>query len=318
MPASTVSNWSWDQAAAYGIPKLLAVLRDSVAGGPTYEAFKMVGGVEQDAGGIQILFPVRYADLSVTVVGSDPLASSLEPTSVTQSHTAASYDWALLHGAVAIDLREINKVSDNPDRAALLMKRHAENAVRSFKNRINTALHGTGVGSQTDHGGLGYYLDGASTGSVGNISKANTWWRTPQQATAGTISIDKLDSWITTSQAFSGEYPQLIISTPAIISKIRSLLQAGERVINKGGSDMDFGPQMVTYAGAVLVADSACAGGTLYIVNTNSIRVFQDRNEPAVEPVPTMKAVKLYRCTWFSQLVAGALADSFRATGVTA
>ncbi len=84
-----------------------------------------------------------------------------------------------------------------------------------------------------------------------------------------------MDGWITSSQAFSGEYSQLIISTPAIISKIRSLLQAGERVINKGGSDMDFGPQMVTYAGAVLVADSACAGGTLYIVNTNSIRVFR-------------------------------------------
>lgn len=316
MPVSTLT-WSWDQAAAYGLPKLLAEMRDSVAGGPTFAAFKRVGGVEADAGGTQILFPVRYADLSVQVVGSDPLASTLEPTSVTQSHTAASYDWALLHAPIAIDLREINKVSDNPDRAALLMKRHAENAVRSFLNKVNTLILGTGVGSQTDHGGLGYYCDGASTGSVGNISKSNTWWRTPQQASAGTISIDKLDSWITASQAFSGEYPQLIISTPAIISKIRSLLQAGERVVNRGGEDMDFGPQLVTYAGAVLVADSACAAGTLYIINTNSIKVFQDRNEPQVEPIPTMKAAKLYRATMFSQLVAGALADSFRATGVT-
>jgi len=177
-------------------------------------------------------------------------------------------------------------------------------------------LHGSGTGTETSHGGFGFYLDGGSTGTLGGIAKTNTWWRARQKANVGAMSIDKLDSWIT-ELAADYESPQLFVSTPAVISKVRSLLQAGERVVNRGGDDQEFGALAVSYAGVLLVADASCPAGTGYLINTNSIKVYTDSNEPRMEKVTYPAPAQIWNVTMFSQLVAGALADSLRATGIT-
>jgi len=290
-------------------------MRDSVAGPPTFEAFRKLGAVVPDKGGSTILFPLRHTALSVQVVPANPLSISA-PTAVTDILSAASYDWAELYAQIAIDLRDINKVSNNPERAATMMRRYAESAVRDFYKTINTSLHGTGTGTETSYGGLGHYLDGANTGSFGGISKANTWWRAVQKSTVGAMSVDKLDGWIT-ELAANYEAPQLFVSTPAIISKVRALLQAGERVVNRGGNDQEFGALALAYAGVLLVADASCASGTGYLVNTNSIKIYVDSSEPNMERVSYPAPAQLWNVTLFSQLVAGAVADSLRATGIT-
>jgi hypothetical protein len=314
MPISSVT-WSWDRAAAYGLPKLIAQMRDSVSGPPTFEAFRKLGAVVPDRGGSTILFPLRHTAINVQVVGSNPL-SITPPNAITDILSAASYDWAELYAQVAIDNRDINKVSNSPERAATMMQRYAESAVRDFYKAINSALHASGTGTETSHGGFGYYLDGGNTGTLGGIAKSNTWWKARQKSSVGTMSIDKLDSWIV-ELASDYESPQLFVSTPAIISKLRSLLQAGERVVNKGGDDQEFGALAVSYAGVLLVADAACASGTGYLINTNSIKVYVDSSEPKMEKVAYPAPAQIWNVVMFSQLVAGALADSLRATGIT-
>jgi hypothetical protein len=314
MPASSLT-WSWDRAAAYGLPKLIAELRDSVSGPPTFEAFRKLGAVVPDKGGSTILFPLRYAAINVQVVPANPM-SITPPNAITDILSAASYDWAELYAQIAIDLRDINKVSDSPARAATMMRRYAESAIRDFYKLINTSLHGTGTGTETSHGGFGYYLDGGNTGTLGGIAKSNTWWKARQKSSVGAMSIDKLDSWIV-ELASDYESPQLFVSTPAIISKVRSLLQAGERVVNRGGEDQEFGALAVAYAGVLLVADASCPAGTGYLINTNSVKVYVDSNEPKMEKVAYPAPAQIWNVVMFSQLVAGALADSLRATGIT-
>jgi hypothetical protein len=314
MPASSLT-WSWDRAAAYGLPKLIAQMRDSVSGPPTFESMRKLGAVVADKGGSTILFPLRYAAINVQVVPANPM-SITPPNAITDILSAASYDWAELYAQIAIDLRDINKVSDSPERAATMMRRYAESAIRDFYKLINTSLHGTGTGTETSHGGFGYYLDGGNTGTLGGIGKSNTWWKARQKSSVGAMSVDKLDSWII-ELAADYETPQLFVSTPAVISKVRSLLQAGERVVNKGGEDQEFGALAVSYAGVLLVADASCAAGTSYLINTNSIKVFVDSNEPKMEKVAYPAPAQIWNVVMFSQLVAGALADSLRATGIT-
>jgi hypothetical protein len=159
-------------------------------------------------------------------------------------------------------------------------------------------------------------LDGGSTGTLGGIAKTNTWWRARQKSNVGAMSVDKLDSWIT-ELAADYESPQLFVSTPAVISKVRSLLQAGERVVNRGGDDQEFGALSIAYAGVLLVADASCPAGTGYLINVNSIKVYVDSNEPKMEKVSYPAPAQIWNVSMFSQLVAGALADSLRATGIT-
>jgi hypothetical protein len=276
---------------------------------------RKLGAVVPDKGGSTILFPLRYAAINVQVVGANPL-SITPPNAITDILSAASYDWAELYAQIAIDNRDINKVSDNPERAATMMRRYAESAIRDFYKAINSALHGSGTGTETSHGGFGFYLDGGSTGTLGGIAKSNTWWRAKLKSSVGAMSVDKLDSWIVELTA-DYESPQLFVSTPAIISKVRSLLQAGERVVNRGGDDQEFGALAVSYAGVLLVADASCASGTGYLVNTNSVKVYTDSNEPKMEKVSYPAPAQIWNVIMFSQLVAGALADSLRATGIT-
>jgi hypothetical protein len=80
-------------------------------------------------------------------------------------------------------------------------------------------------------------------------------------------------------------------------------------VVNKGGENQEFGALAVSYAGVLLVADAACASGTGYLINTNSIKVFVDSNEPRMEKVSYPAPAQLWNVSMFSQLVAGALAD---------
>ena len=314
MPASSLT-WSWDRAASYGLPKLIAQMRDSIAGPPTFEALRKLDAVVPDRGGSTILFPLRYAAVNVQIVPANPL-SITPPSNITDILSAASFDWAELYAQIAIDNRDINKVSNNPERAATMMRRYAESAIRDFYKAINTALHASGTGTETSHGGFGFYLDGGSTGTLGGIAKSNTWWRARQKANVGAMSIDKLDSWIV---ELSSDYesPQLFVSTPAIISRVRSLLQAGERVVNRGGEEQEFGALAVSYAGVLLVADASCPAGTGYLINTNSIKVYTDSNEPRMEKVSYPAPAQIWNVVMFSQLVAGALADSLRATGIT-
>ena len=314
MPASSIT-WSWDRAAAYGLPKLIAELRDSITGPPTFEALRKLDAVVPDRGGSTILFPLRYAAINVQVVPSNPLSIS-PPNAITDILSAASFDWAELYAQIAIDNRDINKVSDNPERAATMMRRYAESAIRDFYKLINTALHGNGTGTETSHGGFGFYLDGANSGTLGGIAKSNTWWRARQKANVGAMSVDKLDSWIVELSA-DYESPHLFVSTPTVISRVRSLLQAGERVVNRGGDDQEFGALAVSYAGVLLVADASCPAGTGYLINTNSIKVYTDSSEPKMEKVSYPAPAQIWNVTMFSQLVAGALADSLRATGIT-
>jgi hypothetical protein len=314
MPASSVT-WSWDRAAAYGLPKLIAQMRDVITAPPTFEAMRKLGAVVPDKGGSTILFPLRYAAINVQVVPANPL-SITPPNAITDILSAASFDWAELYAQIAIDNRDINKVSSAPERAATMMQRYAESAIRDFYKAINTALHGSGTGTETSHGGFGFYLDGGNTGTLGGIAKSNTWWRARQKSSVGAMSIDKLDSWIT-ELAADYESPQLFVSTPAIISKVRSLLQAGERVVNKGGEEQEFGALAISYAGVLLVADASCSSGTGYLINTNSIKVYTDSNEPRMEKVSYPAPAQLWNVSMFSQLVAGALADSLRAAGIT-
>ena len=313
MPSSI--TWSWNRAAAYGLPKLIAELRDSVTGPPTFEAFRRLGAVVPDAGGTAILFPLRYASINVQITPANPMSIGA-PTAVTDILSAAHYEWAELYAQIVIGTRDIHKVQDNPERAATMMRRYAESAVRDFYKLINTSLHGSGTGTETSYGGFGFYLDGANTGTLGGIGKANTWWRAVQKSTVGAMSIDKLDGWIV-ELASQYESPTLFVSTPAIISKVRSLLQAGERVVNRGGDDQEFGALAVAYAGVLLVADAACPSGTGYLVNTNSIKIYVDRSEPRMEQVSYPAPAEIWNVRMYSQLVAGALADSLRATGIT-
>jgi len=314
MPASSIT-WSWDRAAAYGLPKLIAQMRDQITAPPTFEAMRKLGAVVPDQGGSPILFPLRYAAINVQVVGANPM-SITPPNAITDILSAASFDWAELYAQIAIDFRDINKVSDNPERAATMMRRYAESAIRDFYKLINTSLHGTGTGTETSHGGFGFYLDGAATGTLGGIPKSNTWWRARLKTSVGAMSVDKLDTWIVELSA-DYESPQLFVSTPAIISRVRSLLQAGERVVNAGGENQEFGALAVSYAGVLLVADASCPAGTGYLINTNSIKVYVDSNEPKMEKVSYPAPAQIWNVFMFSQLVAGALADSLRATGIT-
>jgi hypothetical protein len=290
-------------------------MRDQITAPPTFEAMRKLDAVVPDKGGSTILFPLRYAAINVQVVPANPM-SITPPNAITDILSAASFDWAELYAQIAIDNRDINKVSDNPERAATMMRRYAESAIRDFYKTINTALFGNGTGTETSHGGFGFYLDGANSGTLGGISKANTWWRARQKANVGAMSVDKLDSWIV---ELSSDYesPHLFVSTPAIISRVRSLLQAGERVVNKGGEDQEFGALAVAYAGVLLVADASCPAGTGYLVNTNSIKVYTDSSEPKMEKVSYPAPAQIWNVVMFSQLVAGALADSLRAAGIT-
>lgn len=317
MPINNPPNWSFDRAFAFGLPRVITEVRDSVAAPPAVRAMRELGAWDaENTGGIVIRRPIRHTSLNVQVVPDNPL-SVTQASDKTDIISAATYEWGMLWTELVIDERDMYALSNTPDLAVNFIREHAVAAVRDFYRQLDTALFGTGTGTKTSIGGLGYYLDGGNTGSFGGIAKSNSFWQAPQFTTVGAISIDKLDSHIVSLSA-DYEVPRLVLSSPVIISKIRSLLQAGERVVNMGGQDQQFGALAIEYAGALLVADSRCPAGTIFYVNTDSIKWFVDKNEPSVKQVPDSRPVRKYSVAMFAQLTAAAVKDCARATGVTA
>lgn len=175
---------------------LLTTTLDAVRGGLVDNIFKdsaflaalrSFGGIAKQNGGERVRIPLMY--------GSNATVKSYEgyeqlDTTPQEGMTTAFYEWSEIAGTISISRREQRQ---NSGEAAMLdlLKSKTKQAEMAMREELNRQLLQGAVSSATFVPGndakdlypLGYFCpkntntDPVSGGNVGNIGRANTWWR---------------------------------------------------------------------------------------------------------------------------------------------
>lgn len=176
-----------------------------------------------------------------------------------------------------------------------------------------TGGSGTAPGSQTI---------GGITRSKGRNATDHLWWNVPYaSATNVTQGIGNLgisdnvyggNNTVLTSQlvsqvytnivAGSGKAPNLIVTTPALMSALNDQAIGAQRWVNKSGA-VNIGMWATAFNDAVLISDAKVPPGTVYFLNLDDLYLVSDYKGIHIEEVPVARPVQVFMGTFHIQLV---------------
>ncbi len=300
---------SYEQALSVGIPLFLNSYRDNITNyAPTLKAMKEFGGLVTKAGGTSLLCPIRHSGSNVVVVGADPAdASTYVNSAVSNQVASAAYNWAELWSGIALADRELNKLKNDNAALAEYISSYTQGSIEDFGKMINTSLHSTGYayGSETTLGNLqGAIYTTGTLGGIDSSQSGNAFWRsTVTDAASGVASLAMLDSMQATIQSVDGEQPNLIVTTPAIFSKLRSAIVGAQRiVIGANPAKGQLGMSAVEYNGSTIVGDASCVAETIYFINTSTLRLVVSSDAIKVEEFADARPLRQWKLGWHCQL----------------
>ena len=232
--------------------------------------------VEFESGGHEITNPLT--------LGRNPNITSYEyydelPVAQTDEFTTVTYNWARVAGTVIISDQEED---ENQGETAIfkLVKAKMEVLEESIKEKFSEYLYASGAG--TDPPGLGLLIpDDPTTGSVGNINRANeTQWRTSAYDFSGNLdstNIEEAFDDILLDLTLKTDKPDLILTGRNIYRHYRTAVR--DKVVinlsesNSGKKMMDLGFAGVKHQNIPMLYDEDCPVNSAYFINSKFLRL---------------------------------------------
>lgn len=121
-----------------------------------------------------------------------------------------------------------------------------------------------------------------STGSYANLAQStySEWASTEQSGTLAGLTFEVIDSLLTTIYTTAGERPNLMVTTPTVMAKVRSLFgnyqaYAYADEIDVGGTKRKLvaGATATKVNGVWMVEDPDCTSNTIYALNTDQVKI---------------------------------------------
>jgi hypothetical protein len=158
----------------------------------------------------------------------------------------------------------------------------------------------------------------ATTGTYGGIARSgNTFWQAGYvDATAETISENRMLTAFNTASQNGMEFPDLIITTRAIWQTYHGLLTDNVRYEDKTMANLGF--KSLTFMGIPIVWDNDCPSGTMYFVDTDAIRLRYMEGydlQWTGKRQPTRQLLDAIICRWYGNLTAQSIRTNAKLTG---
>lgn len=262
-------------------------------------------------GGERITEGVKYAKNTARGTYSEYDTVATDPT---QKRTRARYEWG--HYYVTLSLPKTSELRVSGDDAVMsLLATEMDSAELDMKDQLGDDIF---TGNSVD-GLVG--LDSAvnTTNTYGAISGTDySWWRSTLNSTAHTIANLKTassTSYIMTLLAtawanctHAGSSPNLIVTTWDAFGIIEAVLQAQatyEQLNARSQAIAQSGFNVIQYRGVPIVADEKCPAYSLYVLNTNFLKLYvhpDDDFEFTGFVKPGNQLVRVGQITWSGQI----------------
>ncbi len=228
--------------------------------------------------------------IKITDSGLGEFFSGLETLSTAASDTTIELSYAHTAFAQPVVLPMLESFANTGPEATINLDQFKfDEAVAEAKQRLSTAIYGTGAGDQPL--GLGAIVDDSTDViTIGGQSRSvYTTLKATRTASGGTLSLSKMATlWDTISASGIGsEEPNIGLTTKTVWSLYEQLLQPAVRaeyasvgynalavrgdsvVKSRSALKGAAGFNALTYRGIPIIKDDACTSGVLFFLNEN-------------------------------------------------
>lgn len=268
------------------------------------------GGVVKVDGGATIQVPIEYANNTTFRSYSDMETLDVNRVDV---FDAASYNWKEHGGTLVIS--QLEKFRNMGDSAKFdLLSGKIDNAMKSAKDNINTALFADGTARATDLHGIKLLVpaDPTTSTSVGGINQNTfSFWRSKTLddtgASGSTLRASMRTMYNNCSAGAFADHPTFGVTDQPSFELYESLLTANERYTDKSKGDAGFENDVLKFKGMKLAYDPACTAGNMYFLNPKYLKLYVAKSIflKLGEPIePTNQTVSVRKITSILQLIA--------------
>lgn len=270
-------------------------------------------------GGTSILVPVMYGKNSTAGAYS---GYDILDTTPQDGMTVAIYPWRQLSASIAISRIEERKNSGESRVISLL-----ENKIMQAEMSLVEEADRQSFGDGTVAGelfGLQLLVEEGSAwlSDVAGINRSTeAWWRNQFINGIGSFAANGLANMRTLYNSCSkgNIHPDLILTTQAIYEFYETVLAANERFIDTATGDAGF--QNLLFKAAVIMYDTYCLAGNLYMLTSDYIWVYVDSQTDFITTEfqrPVNQDARVAQILWYGNLAQSNSARQGLMDGITA
>lgn len=277
-----VSNRLQNATTEFLMPKLV----EGVLTGNTGISYFLVRSKAPDWSGYQIRVPFKWQKNT-----NGQYFSGFDTLSTAPVDNTISLTYNAKFSTINVTLPKTDiAVNSTEAQVANLMERQIASDTYDLADLVGTNFYsGTDSGSGI-LGLAGIVDDGSTVATIGNQSRATyPALQATVTASGGTLTLAKM---YTLHDAVSegGQEPDLILTTKTIYSLYNQLLEPKERYQMPVASSLDklylgTGASTLMFRGAMVVKDSKCTSGVMFMLNSNSFQFNTVRNWPDGKPI---------------------------------
>lgn len=232
---------------------------------------------------------------------------------------AAVYNFSWYQALTTVNAQEASVAKTEHEMVNLLQER-LQQSVASLLEVIGDDLFSTTDATLGKVAGIPYAVQAPTSGTsaFGGIDRvAQSWWRSQVLSSVGTLTLQKLANAYNLGMQQGGRGPDLIVMPPDLFSAFESLIIASTR-FTPDEDMVEAGFPGYLFKGATVVFDSRVPAGTIFLLNTNSLYLVKQTDNPSSEPVEFPdRLVSGYKHAWACALVANRMNNQVRMNGVT-
>jgi len=251
-------------------------ITDNVIGNhPLLVKMKENGNIIKESGGKSFQEKISYAENGTVQWQGEYDTYNTTPQDVLSS---AEFSQKILTGTMTMSDLE-NLQNAGPERIASLMEAKKKVLESSLKNEMGSAIYADGTGSSSQEiGGLQLLIaDDPTTGTVGNINRANySFWRNQLYSFAAesvTPSSSEIQSAMNTlyrrCQSQVGELPDLLSADDTYFGYYEDSLQTNQRFSSEKTAALGF--DNLKYKSSTIIYDPQCPAAHIYFINTKHV-----------------------------------------------
>ncbi len=291
-----------------------------VTANPVTKKLMARGNVREQHGGNQIVEPIEYQKNNTTGWVS---SSAVVSTAINQILKQATYQWAVLAGAIGIDDHEEAR-NTGKDAMFNLLNVRVKNLRNTFNDDLETALVGQVTPNTDTLWSLLDVIDASDPAitNYGNIDRDTfTFWQATETASGsmGTQGLEDIrTAYYTTSRART-DTVDMMITTQTLYEAYQARLQPQERLVKGNDGDLEF--EHLTFAGKPIFFSEDMTSGVWLGLNSKYTKLvinsaMKFKNQPFVR-VPGGQS-KSSVVQLMAQLTSSRIASHFKLTGMTA
>ena len=242
---------------------------------PLFSKMQAKGNIIKESGGASFQEKLSYASNGTVQYQGEYDTFNTTPQDVL---TSAEFSQKILTGTITMSGKE-EKQNRGKEKIIPLMLAKKKVLEDSLKNQMGSSVYADGTGSGgKEIGGLQLLIaDDPTTGTVGNINRANySFWRNKlydfsvESVTASATTIQgAMNTLYIRCQAQAGELPDMIAADTVYFQYYENSLQTIQRITeNKVGG---LGYVTIKYKNADVFYDPECPASHMYFVNSNHI-----------------------------------------------